>query len=47
MSILDTSAYSNGEMDEWMEKRHWLLKTFKGKVSSFLIVDPHNEKPLD
>ncbi len=47
MSILDTSTYSNGEMDEWIEKRHWLLNTFKGKVSSVLIVDPNNKMPLD
>ena len=47
MSILDTTAYFNGDMDKWIEKRHLMLEFFKGKVLSVLIVDPNNEMPLE
>ncbi len=47
MSILDQSDFFNGKMDNWLEKRHWILSTFKGKASSVLIVDPHNKMSLD
>ncbi len=47
MSTLDLSDFENGTMDEWIEKRQWLLSTFKGKVSSVLIVDPDNRIHLE
>ncbi len=47
MSTLDLNDFENGTMDEWIEKRNWLLSTFKGKVSSVMIVDPDNNMPLD
>ena len=47
MGILDSTGYFNGDNDKWIEKRQLMLKFFKGKVLSVLIVDPNNEMPLE
>lgn len=44
---LDVSDYFNGKMDDWIEKRHFMLEFFKGKRMSIFIVDPNNEMSLD
>ena len=47
MSILDTDAYFNGDMDKWIEKRRIFDETFKKGVLSVLLVDPNNQMPIN
>ena len=46
MSILDTTAYFNGDMDKWIEKHRLFDETFKKGVLSVLLVDPDNQMPI-
>ena len=46
MSILDTTAYFNGDMDKWIEKHRIFDETFKKGVLSVLLVDPDNHMPI-
>ena len=46
MSILDTTAYFNGDMDKWIEKHRIFDETFKKGVLSVLLVDPDNQMPI-
>ncbi|MBD5210265.1 MAG: hypothetical protein HDS77_08365 [Bacteroidales bacterium] len=47
MSILDTTAYFNGDMDKWIEKHRIFDETFKKGVLSVLLVDHDNQMPIE